>query len=206
MDRIIRSLLLAAPLFMALNLPAVAQNYYVDLRGGGSYLFDSDAEGAGAGAEATFEQGYFAALALGLQWIDGWRVEGEMSWRRNDFEELAAVAVTDGQVEAYTASINVAYRFLHDRSASPYLGAGAGASRLAVRDLPSGLATVDGFDVVFAWQAMAGVDFSLSDSVTLSLEYRYFETDEAGLTDSLGAAWPIALSGSTALLGLRVGF
>ena len=197
--------LLLAGMALVLATRADAQTYYLDLRGAYSHVYDTDLSGPGLAGEAVFDQGYGAAAALGLQWIDGWRVEGEVSWQRSDFESVAGVT-TDGMAETYTAALNIYYRLMHERSVTPYLGGGAGAARLAVSDLPAGLASIDDYDVVFAWQAMAGVDFSVSQSVTLSLEYRYFAAAEAELFDSLGNAHRMELTSSTAMLGIRLGF
>jgi opacity protein-like surface antigen len=57
-----------------------------------------------------------------------------------------------------------------------------------------------------AWQGIAGVDFALSPSWTLSLDYRYFAVDEVKLTDSLQVSFKTDYAASTAMLGLRVGF
>lgn len=205
MRRIAIPALLLAGMAFVFAAPAAAQTYYVDLRGAYGQIYDTDLSGPGVSGEAAFDQGYGAAAAVGLQWIDGWRFEGELSWLRSDFETIAGVT-TEGTAESYAAMLNVYYRLMHERSATPYLGGGAGAARLAVSDLPAGLARIDDFDVVFAWQAMAGVDFSVSQSVTLSVEYRYFAADEAELFDSLGNAHQMEFTSSTAMLGIRLGF
>jgi opacity protein-like surface antigen len=66
---------------------------------------------------------------------------------------------------------------------SPYIGAGVGGSstildadHITVNDTT--LTGTDG-DTVFAWQAFAGVRFSLTQHMGLSVEYRYFESDPA---------------------------
>lgn len=205
MRRIAMPALVLAGMALVFATRADAQTYYLDLRGAYSHVYDTDLSGPGLAGEAVFDRGYGAAAAAGLQWIDGWRFEGELSWLRSDFDTVAG-ATTEGMVESHTAALNVFYRFLHERSASPYLGGGAGAARLAVSDLPAGLASIDDYDVVFAWQAMAGVDFSISQSVTLSVEYRYFAAEEAEFLDSLGNAHRMELRSSTAMMGIRLGF
>ena len=205
MHRTALAVLLLAVFTLALSGRADAQTYYLDLRGAYSHVYDTDLSGPGLVGEAVFDQGYGAAAAVGLQWVDGWRFEGEVSWQRSDIESVAGVT-TEGRAETYTAALNIYYRLMHERSATPYLGGGIGAARLGVSDLPAGLSRIDDYDVVLALQAMAGVDFSISQSVTLSVEYRYFAAAEADLFDDVGNAYEMEFTSSTAMLGIRLGF
>lgn len=185
---------------------AAAQTYYLGVRGGYGLGQNTDTvTGAAAGPRTTFDPGYAAALASGMQWIDGWRFEGELSWRRNDYDTAGGVA-TVGTAEAWAATLNFYYRFLHERSLTPYLGGGAGVARLAISDLPVGAATVDDWDVAAAWQVMAGVDLTISPAVVVSLEYRYFDAGVAKLTDSLGTEFRTRYRNSGVMLGVSWGF
>ena len=186
---------------------AVAQTYYLGVRGGYNYPHEAESQIDGvAGLESSFDASAAAAATFGFEWVDGWRYEGELSWRRSDFDEVDMVAVDDGQAEIYAAMVNVYYGMRSGATVNPYLGAGAGLVRLAVSDLAVGGGTVDDHGVGPAWQGMAGVDFALSESWKLSLEYRYFGIDEIKLVDSLGVPFKTDYQASTAMLGLRVGF
>jgi opacity protein-like surface antigen len=179
---------------------AFAQTYYLGVGGGYNYPHDGHMQADGVSElDATYDSGGMAALSFGFEWIDGWRFEGEASWRRSEFDSVADATVDDGQVNVY-------YGFLKGATVNPYLGGGIGAARLAVSDLAAGAVTVDDFGGGMAWQGIAGVDFALSPSWTLSLDYRYFAVDEVKLTDSLQIPFKIDYRASTAMLGLRVGF
>lgn len=184
-----------------------AQSYYMGLRGGYESAHGATLESAGtAGQDAAFDATPAAAAALGFEWIDGWRFEGELSWRRGDFAEIDTVPVISGRAEAYAAMFNIYYAFRHDAVLSPYLGYGFGGARLSVDGLAAGAAIVDDFAVAPAWQGMAGIDLVMTPAWKLSLEYRYLDIAEARMTDSLGVPFRMNYRSSAAMLGLRAGF
>ena len=45
---------------------------------------------------------------------------------------------------------------------------------------------MDDDDTVFAWQAIAGVGFEISQSIVLDVQYRYFNAAGVSLTDITG--------------------
>lgn len=186
---------------------AFAQTYYFAVGGGYNYPHESKSQADGVDElEAAYDPGSAATLAFGFEWVDGWRFEGEASWRRAEFDSFDNVPADTGRAEIYAALINVYYGFRKGATVNPYLGGGLGVGRLAVSDLAVGASTVDGFGGGMAWQGIAGVDFALSPSWTLSLDYRYFAVDEVKMMDSLQVPFKIDYHASTAMLGLRVGF
>ncbi|WP_370676850.1 outer membrane protein [Pleomorphomonas sp. PLEO] len=90
------------------------------------------------------------------------------------------------KITAYSALANV-YADLGDfHGLKPYLGAGAGASYLKTSDVKS--SAQDGFSGNypkgegkwnFAWALMAGVEYPLSDRLSLDLGYRYLNLGDA---------------------------
>jgi opacity protein-like surface antigen len=207
MRSFMRILAVAALCLVAGAADAFSQTYYMSLRGGYNHPHDSEIQAGGvAGIDATFDAAAAAAAAFGFEWIDGWRFEGELAWRRSEFDSIDNIAVPDGNAEIYTTMLNIYYGMREGAGINPYLGAGAGASRLAISDLAVGAAAVDDYGVGLSWQGMAGVDLALSESWKLSLEYRYFAVDEVKLADSLGAPFKTDYQASIAMLGLRFGF
>jgi OOP family OmpA-OmpF porin len=186
---------------------AIAQTYYLGLKGGYNHPHESEIEAAGPTLfDATLEPSGMAAAAFGFEWVDGWRFEGELAWRRSDFDSIDNVTISDGRMEIYAPMFNIYYGFRADAAVNPYLGAGAGLARLSIEDLAAGAATVDDFAGGPAWQGMAGVDIAVSESWKLSFEYRYFAVDKIKLVDSLGFPLKIDYQASAAMLGLRAGF
>ena len=207
MRRIMPVTIVAALCLMAGAADAFAQTYYLGVRGGYNYSHESQVQAGGvSGLPATFDPTGAAAVAFGFEWTDGWRFEGETSWRRAAFDSIGALPANNGDAEIYATLVNVYYGLRKDAIVNPYLGGGVGVARLSVADLVVGAATVDDFGVGMAWQGIVGVDFTLSQSWVLSLDYRYFAVEETKLVDSLNLPFKIDYQGGTAMLGLRVGF
>ena len=62
---------------------------------------------------------------------------------------------------------------------SPLLSAGIGLAKVKINDFVvpgSGLSNWSNDDMVFAYQAGAGIGYDLSKSLTISAKYRYFGT------------------------------
>ena len=185
---------------------AYAQTYYLGLGGGYGYAYESELQAGGvSGLDAAFDPGAAAVAAFGFEWVDGWRFEGEVSWRRSAFDSIDNVPVDRGRADIQAAMINVYYGFRKGATVNPYLGAGLGVARFVISDLAVGVATVDDSGGGMAWQGIAGVDFALSPAWTLSLDYRFFAVDEVKMTDSLQIPFKANYMASTAMLGLRVG-
>ena len=207
MRRIVPVMAAAVLYLMAGPADAFAQTYYFGVRGGYNHPHESEMRANGAtGLDAALDSSGAAAAAFGFEWIDGWRFEGELSWRRSDYDSIEDVPAGGGRAEIYAAMLNVYYGFRKDATVNPYLGGGIGAARLSVSDLAVGPAAVDDFGGSMAWQGVAGIDFALSPSWKLSLDYRYFAVEEVKLTDSLQIPFKTDYRASAAMLGLRVGF
>lgn len=196
----------AALCLLAGTVEAQAQTYYFGVRGGYNHPHEADVLSGGARADAEIDPSGAAAAALGFEWVDGWRLEGELSWRRNDFDSVGDVTVEDGRAEIYAAMVNMYYGLRKDSAVNPYLGGGLGAAWLSVDDLEFGGTQVDDSAVRFAWQAMAGVDFALSDTWVLSAEYRYFSVNQVKMSNSMQAPFKVEYDSSAAMLGIRVRF
>ena len=207
MRRISRAMFGAALCLMAGVAAAHAQTYYLGVSGGYIYPHESEIQANGvSGLDAAFDPGAAAVAAFGFEWVDGWRFEGEVSWRRSAFDSIDNVPVDRGRADIQAAMINVYYGFRKGATVNPYLGAGLGVARFVISDLAVGVATVDDSGGGMAWQGIAGVDFALSPAWTLSLDYRFFAVDEVKMTDSLQIPFKANYMASTAMLGLRVGF
>lgn len=81
----------------------------------------------------------------------------------------------------------------------PYVGAGAGGTDVIfdTDGFGNGAATVFGTedDVVFAWQAFAGVRFKLSENLSLGLGYKYFATGDPSFNYPPSPAFPVSFEG-----------
>lgn len=182
----------------ALAAPAsAAATWYASLTGGANWLNDNDFVVLSPAPTDTFaisadsDTGWVIAGAVGLnlnQWMQGLRLEAEVSYRTN---EVDGDWVTNNNVDApdsgplnydhsaVAVMANVWWDF-DVGGFRPYVGGGIGWA-----DVEAEGSYVNG-DVVpfsfsddgFAWQLGAGVNFQVSPSVLLGVGYRYFEAPD----------------------------
>lgn len=179
---------------------AHADGFYLGLFGGANLMF-SDVKGnfnsqildffPGTSVSYKFDPttvGIVVGGVAGYQWDWGLRVEGEVSWRRNNFNFASATVtnpgiptgsinvgvVVDGAVSTLAGMANVYYDFRLWRL-RPYVGIGVGAAQtqLHIKN-PLIPASINSSDVTLAFQAMAGINYAVTSSVMLGLEYRFF--------------------------------
>jgi opacity protein-like surface antigen len=188
---------------LALAAPADAGNWtgwYVGVTGGANWSDDNDFAAAAAGPDlftinTDNDTGWLVAASLGLslgQYLEGLRVEGEVSYRENSVD---GVWTSDNNVDALVSG-----PLSYDHSAiavmanvwwecdlggvSPYIGGGLGwadveadGNFLTSPDTPAFSVSDDGF----AWQAGAGVKFPISPNMKLGIGYLFFEGPEVTL-------------------------
>lgn len=193
---------------------AQAEGGYFGVQVGANDTDDTSFQTALGTIDTTFDGGLTYAITAGRS-FDGFRFEGELARREADVDthSLGGTSLAGATGEANTTSLmaNFYYDFGNDGRVTPYLGAGFG---LATVDLPDfGVAVVpnvlDADDDVFAYQAIAGLDIELSDTLSLTLDARYFETEDASVTTSLdtgSVATSVAYTAMDARVGLRFRF
>jgi OmpA-OmpF porin, OOP family len=160
---------------------ALAGEPYIGIESGVVWLNDSEVTtGQFGNGKDTFETGW------GLGGVGGynfgtWRLEGEFVYRTSDFIEYISdsgeVDPAGGQMTSKLLMANGYYDFRKvSSSVIPFIGAGIGVAnvRETAYDPPGGPKVVDDNDYVFAWQAIAGVGFSISKHITIDVSYRYF--------------------------------
>jgi opacity protein-like surface antigen len=193
---------LLAPSIIALTLlllPATAaagSGLYGSLSAGAAFVTDTDIDAEvgdiAINAEAEFDVGVGATGAAGYAFGNGLRTELELSWRRNELDEIRvgdlALDIDDGRVRALAAMANLAYDFdLLALPLHPYVMGGAGAAILDIDskgiDIGDDDIDVDGSAAVFTYQAGAGFNFELTPNLTLFTGYRYFATLDFEIED-----------------------
>ena len=138
-----------------------------------------DVNGAGLGSGTWDEEdGYSFSLTAGTSIAPQWR--GELEFTVSHGEDgrvfLGGAPIThSGEVDGYSAAVNVlydpdfsAYRF------KPFIGAGIGLSLIDIDNLGAvgGAFTTNDDDVAFTANAIAGVEYPLTDSISLTTRYR----------------------------------
>lgn len=244
---------------------------YVAVGGGVNILNDADVTAQYANplftplnAKSSTDTGYKVKGALGWAFANGFRVEGEISYRKHNLNEinvrspgafvldaynlhvsdpnvnlpegrdayLAAAAASPtlknqleqgtidrsphpltGDFQALTFKANAFYDIDLGFAWKPYVGGGIGVTKVSV-DVSSGRTgnlLVDDSETVFSYQVGGGVgyEFPLPEgrSVTLSLDYRYFDAGSPTFTghDS-NLDFDASISGNYVGVGLRYGF
>lgn len=197
----------AVVLIAAAAGPAAAQTYYIGLAGGYTQGVETDFASTGPAArqEAEFDSGRAAAAAFGFESHDGWRLEGELSWRRNDLDTLDGAAAV-GAIETWATMVNVFYRPNVQARVGLYLGGGVGAARVEAAGVVTGNGPLDDFDLSPAWQLGAGVDMSMFRRTALSIEYRYLVVNGIDWVDNDGDRITLDQRSNSVMIGLRLGF
>jgi OOP family OmpA-OmpF porin len=134
---------------------------------------------------AEFDEGWMVDTGIGYAFDNGFRLEGELSYRKNQWEALA-VDPPDGDftgdAKAWGLLANLFYDFNRGGTIQPFIGVGAGGAHVEVG--------IDGLndasDTVFAYQGLAGVGFRLSERATLDLTYRYFAAPDVDISEAWG--------------------
>ena len=141
---------------------------------------------ANDGADNDLENGIAYSGGLGYAFHNGFRFEGELSYRDTEYSPSSQ------DIAATAAMLNLYYDFNRGGRFEPYLGAGVGYANY---DLD--------FDDenAFAWQALAGVAIGLTPQLDLDLGYRYFTIPEADFSGT-----DVDLKHQGVFLGLRYQF
>lgn len=171
--------------------------------------------GGGGGSEPTsldteYDLGYGAALVLGYQTDGSLRPEFELAYLRNDLDKAAAngaSAGVSGRTDAVKAMGNLWYD-IDLGSLRPYLGAGLGGVQVRMADVEvNGIEFADDEDIVFAWQAGAGIGYLWDERTVVSLDYRYLRPDDPSF-DFAGGDGEIdsEYKGQSLMVGLRYVF
>ncbi len=187
------------PTIAAAQAPAtVLSPWYFSFSGGviaaedaeiGSVVPTVDAVLRGINAEITTDLGFSGSAALGYEFGEAFRIEGELGFREVDLDKgnssLGQVSV-EGDAQAFSLMFNAAYDFRFKNSAYsafvPYVGVGVGvAFHDAELSKVGGLATglTDGDDTTLAYQGMFGVSYEVpQQTLGFFVQYRYFATED----------------------------
>jgi opacity protein-like surface antigen len=171
------------------STPAQADTLYFAVQAGVSTQPSSSNEGTPASNfELNTSQGYNAALAVGAK-FGNLRTEIEGVYRQNDndkFNQGGTVAGADGDLSTFNVFLNGYYEIDFFGVVTPYAGVGVGYGTVSL-DLRNvnGTLVVDDDDTVYSYQLMAGAAINVTESLSLTAEYRYFDTiTDAELTVS----------------------
>ena len=170
---------------------AVAGNMYINGNLGAVWLLDSDlSQPGGIKGTAEYDTGFGITGALGYD-FGKFRVEGEVGYRKNDYDKVGASGQpkvnAGGDVTEWNLMVNGYFDIKTETPFTPYIGGGIGAAFLDSSALNAGGITMGSDDDSgFAYQFIAGVAYSFAEVWMMQLEYRFFGTTDPsyGGTDS----------------------
>ena len=103
---------------------------------------------------------------------------------------------SNGDISALSFMVNLAYEFYTRSPWKPYIGGGIGVAVVSINDAVIGRTSIAGIhlpdlagdfaddeDTVFVWQAGAGIGYEVNPQATISVDYRFFATEDPNFTD-----------------------
>ena len=163
---------------------------YLTIGAGANFLegtkFSNAAGTATTNSQLNFDIGPAVTGAVGYAFGNGWRGEFELGYRESPAKDLTLPngAVVGGSIDlqshvnAYSYMANVLYEFelapYGLQRWMPHVGGGIGAVNLQPNRAPA--------TTVFGGQAIAGVEYILTPTLLLGLDYRYIGTTSAGFS------------------------
>jgi len=202
----------SAAVMMTLATPVFAQDGpYFGLYGGANFVEDSDVEGGG---EADLDTGtvfggvlgYSHGLdRMGLNNIN-FRPELDLGYRTNELDSLSGGGNLDGDFDTFHAMANTWFDYEIGRF-KPYVGGGLGVAVVSLDDAQLNNTPVgDDEDTVFAYQAGAGVAYQLMRQWEVSVDYRFFETEDPTFNAAGGGDFETENRNHSVLATLRYSF
>jgi opacity protein-like surface antigen len=199
--------------------PSSPPGVYVEVGAGAGWYPDTTWNfkvGSPADHHNEFATGEVFRGSVGTRLAYGLRGEIEGAFRSNAPTHTVAGGSPfglDGQVRAYSVMANLFYDFkmASYRGITPFVGAGAGWAHLDVMSTfnVNNSQQADGTDNRFAWQLMAGVAIPLSEGISLTARYTYFDTvgDKMSVINQ-ATLKPVDLpyNNHSATVGIRIGF
>ncbi len=160
---------------------------YVGAGVGGAFLSESevtDSDSPGETLDFEFDAGLGCYLALGYEFKNNFRIEGEVSYQVNDFDETVRGGTTyvlSKDLSSLAFLVNGYYDFKNKSAFTPFVTAGVGIAKIDTSEfaVPGvGFDATSDDDTVFAWQVGAGISYAFSDKTAIECKYRFFATDE----------------------------
>ncbi|PHR62377.1 MAG: hypothetical protein COA47_03985 [Robiginitomaculum sp.] len=127
---------------------------------------------------------------------DGWRLDFDLTQRYNDTGLVGEHAFSDSGFNSWSVMANIIKDFDVGMAVKPYLGVGAGIADvdLSAHGFQNGVSLTDPYAIAhdsattFAWNALVGLGWDLSDNLAFDLGYRYFQAQSLDFASSNAAA------------------
>lgn len=160
--------------------------------------------------DSQFDPGTVFSGAIGYD-FGAYTAEIEIAHRSNDIDtqSLNHTQLPDnsGTAESTAIMINGYYETPTDSAWRPYVGAGIGYASVSMNDHQTGgTLLLDDSTQVFAYQAMAGLSYDVTDKLSAFAEYRFFATGSGSLHTATQTTSDLDYSNHAGLLGIKYSF
>lgn len=160
-----------------------AQGPYVGINGSVVSVDDINLSGGEFRPETGFGIGVVGGFDFGL-----FRIEGELSYRKNNVDEVEIESWGngsmngDGDITATSVLVNGYFDFENNTRLTPYVGLGLGLANIAFNNVSAlGIDLIDDDTTKAAAQLAVGFSYDITDKVAMDFSYRYFFTDDLRL-------------------------
>ena len=199
--------IMAALASTALATPAVARDnsWYVGVEGGAMIVEDTkldfdidDGEfvlDTNDGVIVDYNTGFDLDLIGGYD-FGGFRIEGELGWKRASLGDVTfagpivgstsdLTVESSGHASVLSAMVNGMLDFGDDDGWNGYVGGGGGFAKVKYHlDTPDVIdGDVSDSDTAFSWQVIAGVRKAITQNIDLGIKYRFFNTTTLNFGD-----------------------
>jgi opacity protein-like surface antigen len=143
--------------------------------------------GGPANNEVEYEVGFAASAAFGYAFNHYIAADLEFGGIGTEIKSVDGFGFSDTFLSNLPFLANVTFSFPIPRTiVVPYIGGGAGGSMTVFSTDGFGNGSVavfgDDTDVVFAWQAYAGLWFNLNKHASIGVGYKYFATEDSSFS------------------------
>jgi opacity protein-like surface antigen len=144
--------------------------------------------GGPTASRIEFRPGLAANAAIGFAWNDFFATDFEVGFVGAKIRNNIAGFESDNSYiynAPFLANAIISLPIPHSNIV-PYVGIGGGGAEVVfdTENLDNGSDSVTGrdYDVVWAWQAFAGVRFRLNNQISLGVGYKYFATENSSFS------------------------
>ena len=198
MKKILSSLLVAVVgVSLAFPITGSAQDeqgrWFLKADAGGNWTEDTEiteffGQSLPPGAKVKFDPGLRLGFAGGYNFTDWFAMEAELGIMANSIDSITGARRVEADFANVPLLLNAKLKYPNQTPFTPYIGGGVGFSTsiLDVEDLQIGSTYMSGSeaDVVFAYQAFAGVRYNLNENMSLGLEYPLFSGPKARIWEA----------------------
>lgn len=189
--------------------------FYGKISAGVTQLFDGDLDREQGGAivpgDAQYDAGIAYSGAFGYRWGNGFALEAEGIYRRNEIDSLEVAGVDtlrEGDFASLTFYLNGLYHFDTGTRWRPYVGVGFGWVEEIDVDIDAGTGEFGYDDSGWGYQAMVGVEYETKSGLGVFTEARLFGATGFDLEseDGTGVEYDGDYMGMSLMLGVTYRF